>query len=250
MRLRIGLRLVLALAAACGGCLIATHAVHASVHHAALVIEHSSGRLLTRCVSFVEDQISGFQLIQRSGVEYQAQQFGSLGEAICQLDGEPSQIPPNCLGYGPYWQYFHRASGGWVQSATGASSWMLHDGDMDGWHYASGAGKTPPNVSFAVVCPPPAAPASVAASHPAAASAAPRIVLSATPATSTPTPTASADLQALAPSASPSQRAVLTATGPTQRPPTSSPIGIWLLLAGATALLVGLGAVNFLRRGP
>jgi hypothetical protein len=235
-----------------------THTARAStLHHAALVVEHSSGRLLTRCVAFVEDQITGFQLVQRSGLEYQAQSFGSMGSAICQLDYEPQDVPSSCFGSGAYWQYFHRTPSGWAQSSVGASSWALHDGDMDGWRYASGAGQTPTAVAFNAVC----APAATSASATAAATrrAAPTPVVAGpltvqpTPvsAPTSPPPTAAVGptLEALAPTASPSPRAALAVTGP-PRPPPSTPIGTWLLLGGGGSLLVGLAGINLRRRRP
>ncbi|HET9849361.1 MAG TPA: hypothetical protein VFR68_12510 [Candidatus Dormibacteraeota bacterium] len=208
--------------------------------------------MITRCVGFVEDQITGLQLIQRSGVEYQAQTFGSMGSAICQLDNEPSSVPSDCFGSGPYWQYSRRQAAGWQPSAIGASGSAVHDGDMDGWRYAAGSGQTPPNIAFVAVCSAPPPNAGAPTSHSLTTPVAPRAPATAPPASSAPTPTATASpsLDAVTPSASPSRHLALAATGPTTRPPASSPLGTWLLLAGATALLLGLGVVNFLRRGP
>jgi hypothetical protein len=217
---------------------------HAAIHHAALVIQHASGSVITRCVAFAEDQISGLQLVQRSGVEYEAQAFGSMGGAMCQLDREPSTVPPGCFGSGPYWQYFHRGGAGWQTSALGASSSALHDGDTDGWRYAAGANQAPGNVAFASVCGAPAQPAAASATHTALAPKA------ATPApTATPAP-AMPSLEALAPSASPATAAVLTSTGPPTQPPKPTAIGPWLAFGGMAILLLTLGAINLRRRGP
>jgi hypothetical protein len=253
----LGLRLPFASAAALLGLLAFAHATHASnVHHAALLIEHSSGRILTRCVSFLEDQISGFQLVQRSGVEYQAQPFGSMGEAICQLDYEPQPVPSNCLGTGAYWQYYHRTPGGWTQSSVGASTWMLHDGDMDGWHYAAAAGQ-PPNVTYDAVCGAPSASVTAAptrtsapaVSVAAASSRAPSVTATVTP--PTPSPSPSPSLEALAPTLTPTAKAELAVTsGSANGPPPPSSAVAWLLLLFGTTVLVGLAAVNLLRRGP
>ena len=154
-----------------------------------------SDGLLTRCVAFAEAQITGLQLIERARVEYQAQQFGSMGSAMCQLDREPSTVPSGCFGSGPYWQYFHRQGEGWRASTVGASSSVLHDGDVDGWRYAAGTNQTPGNVAFAAVCGAPPAPA--------AASRAPRPTASVRPAPNQATaaaaaPTATTSLEALA----------------------------------------------------
>jgi len=210
------------------------HPAHAAVHRVGLVIEHASGRLVTRCVTFMEDQISGFQLIQRSGISYQAQSYGSMGQAICQLAGEPSPVPANCLGTGPYWQYLHRAGPRWVPSQLGASGWILHDGDMDGWHYTDQAGQTLPALTVEQVCAPPPRPAASAGTQ------------SALQPTAAPTPSPS-------PSSSPVLGIPVLTTTPTPgpRPPSASsaagPLGV---LGASLLVLAGLSAWNLLRRGP
>jgi hypothetical protein len=236
-------RLSAAGACAIAAALLAMHPVHAAVHHAALVIQHSSGSLITQCVAFAEEQITGLQLIERSGVPYQAQSFGSVGSAICQLDREPSTIPSGCFGSGPYWQYFHRRSDAWQTSALGAGSSALHDGDMDGWRYAAAANQVPSTVAFASVC---AAPA------PSAAATATTVATAPNQATPLPveTPSPATSLEALAPSASPQPDAVLTSTGPPTQPPRATSMGPWLAFGSMALLLLTLGAINFRRRGP
>ena len=212
------------------------HPAHAAVHRAGLLIEHSGGRLVTRCVTFMEEQISGFQLIQRSGISYQAQSYGSMGEAICQLDGEPTPVPANCLGTGPYWQYLHRAGTRWVPSQLGASGWMLHEGDMDGWHYTDGAGQSLPGLTLDQVCAPPPRPA---ASAPTGATLQP---------TSVPTLSPSPSLSA---SSSPVLRVPFPTPTPGPKPPfRSSAPGPLPVLGGSLLVLAGLSAWNLLRRGP
>ena len=215
---------------------------HAAIHHAALVIQHASGSVITRCVAFAEDQITGLQLVERSGVPYEEQSFGSIGTAMCQLDREPSTVPSGCFGSGPYWQYFHRRGAAWQTSAFGASSSVLRDGDMDGWHYAAGANQVPGNVEFASVCgapPPPTASATQLAHAPNHATPVP-----------TATPAPSTSLEALAPSDSPHPNAVLTSTGPPTQPPKATALGPWLAFGSMAILLLTLGAVNLRRRGP
>jgi len=194
-------------------------------------------------VAFAEDQITGMQLIQRSGMEYQAQTFGTMGSAICQLDGEPGAVPWNCFGSGASWQYFHRQGASWQQSALGASSSVLHDGDMDGWHYAAGAAQPPANLAFATVCASPAVP------PPSATHSAPTNV------TPTPSPTASPPaspaIEALAPSPSATTHVALASTGPPRSPPPARDLRPLLLLAIGLVLLGGLAAWNLSAgRGP
>ena len=234
-----------AAAAALIAALLSFRPAHAAIHHAALVVQHSSGSLLTRCVAFAEEQISGLQLIERAGVQYDAQSFGSIGTAICQLDREPATSPPGCFGSGSYWQYFHRQGGNWQDSASGASSSALRDGAMDGWRYAAGAKQVPNNVSFASVCAPPSAPtATSVAKAQAQATRAPLASPSNEP---TPVAIPSPTIEALAPSVSPSIGTALASTGPAElRPPGN--LAPWLLLGGALLVLSGLGAFNLWRR--
>jgi hypothetical protein len=231
-----------AAAAALMAAFLSIRPAHAAIHHAALVIQHASGSVITRCVAFAEGQINGLQLVERSGVPYAAQDFGSIGSAMCQLDREPSTVPPGCFGSGPYWQYFHRQGGGWQTSAFGASSSLLHDGDMDGWHFAVGANQVPGNVAFASVCGAPAPPAATATQVARASN-------HATP-VPTATPAPSTSLEALAPSDSPQPNAVLTSTGPPNQPPKATALGPWLAFGSMAILLLALGAVNLRRRGP
>ncbi len=242
----LALRLVVGSGAALVAALLWSHPAVAALHQAGLVIEHSSGRLLTRCVTFAEAQITGMQLIERSSVSYQAQTFGSMGSAICQLEGEPSSVPSNCFGSGPYWQYFHW-QGAWRQSMLGASSSMLRDGDIDGWRYAAGAGQAPPSVSFAAIC---SAALPPAATHSAIAPASARPTPSPTTPVPSVTPEPTSSLEALAPPASASPNAALATIGPPTQPSKPAPIGPWLLLGGAAVVLTGLGAFNLRRRGP
>jgi hypothetical protein len=222
--------------------LLSIRPAHAAIHHVALVIQHASGSVITRCVAFAEDQITGLQLVERSGVPYEAQSFGSIGTAMCQLDREPSAVPSGCFGSGPYWQYFHRRGAAWQTSAFGASSSVLRDGDMDGWHYADGANQVPANVTFASVCAAPAPP-SASATQLAQAPNHATPVLTATPEPST-------SREALAPSDSPRPNGVLTSTGPPARPPKATALGPWLAFGSMAILLLTLGAVNLRRRGP
>ncbi len=230
-------------AAALIAALLSIRPAHAAMHHAALVIQHASGSVITRCVAFAEDQITGLQLVERSGVQYEAQGFGPMGSAMCQLDREPATVPPGCFGSGPYWQYFHRQGAGWQTSALGASSSGLHDGDMDGWRYAVGKNQAPGVVAFASVCGVPAPPPAASATHVAIAPSLATHVPIATPA---PTPS----LEALRPSASPSPDAVLTSSGPPRQPPKPAAMAPWLALGSMAILLLTLGAINLRRRGP
>jgi hypothetical protein len=103
-------------------------------HHAYVVVEHSSGASIQKCVGFAGDTIDGQALMDQSGIQYQAQTF-SFGKAVCQVDNEPARystcFPPNQ----PTWWAFIEAGAAWTCAQTGYSAVTLHDKEAIGWHY-------------------------------------------------------------------------------------------------------------------
>jgi hypothetical protein len=121
--------------------------------HAALVVEHGDGSVVTRCVAFNADTISGEELLNRSGVAWSSQAFGGFGDAVCALDGEPVHYV-DCLGKDSYWALFvSRRGGPWQLSSGGISSITLGDGDAEGFRYVPDAGIAAPRVLPSGVCP-------------------------------------------------------------------------------------------------
>jgi hypothetical protein len=125
-----------------------TCAFASGLHHVAVVVEHGNGAVLTGCVAFSADQVTGEQVMQLSGIEYATTSYGGLGKAVCQVDHEPASYPPSCwTASSRYWAMFVSRSGGaWAVSNQGVSSQVFRDGDALGWHYVpqSGAGGGPP----------------------------------------------------------------------------------------------------------
>ena len=166
----------------------------AGSNHAPLVVEHADGSVVTRCVAFDSDSISGEDLLNRSGLAWSAQTFGGFGDAVCALDGEPAQYT-ECLGKDRYWAVFvARAGGSWQLANEGISTLTLGDGDAEGFRYVPASGIPAAPVSAAGVC----------------------VAAAATP-TATPTPTATS---MATPSTTPSRRPALTAIAATA-PPTA-----------------------------
>ena len=108
--------------------------------HAALVVEHGDGSVITRCVSFGTATVTGEQLLDSSGLAWSGQGFGSYGQAVCALDSEPAHYT-SCPGEDSYWAIFvSRGGGAWQPSAIGISSLTLADGDAEGFRYVPAAG--------------------------------------------------------------------------------------------------------------
>jgi len=130
-----------------------------SNNQAALVIRHGQNDVRTACVEFDEPQISGYELLQRSGFDLQIGVQG-LGPLVCNIGGTgcpASDCLCHCKGGGEcvYWSYWHRLDGSWQYSQGGASVYMVASGAVEGWSWGPGAlnqAVPPPNIKFDEVC--------------------------------------------------------------------------------------------------
>ena len=134
-------------------------------NQAGLVIVHGDGRLISRCISFGEAQISGYELLQRANLDLNVEVNG-IGAAICRLDGEGCNYPQQSCFCGTegdsyrYWSYWQLSDGGWQYANLGATNTQVQPGEVQGWLWGEGANNTvapPPLVTFAEICLPPTA---------------------------------------------------------------------------------------------
>ena len=219
----------------------------AGSHHAALVLEHGDGSVVTRCVAFDSDSISGEDLLNRSGLAWSAQTFGGFGDAVCALDGEPAQYT-ECLGKDRYWAVFvARAGGSWQLANVGISTMTLRDGDAEGFRYEPASELPATPVSAAGVCV--AAAATPTATPTPTPTPRPRASVAAT--TTTAPPTAGATTAATEPPASvaaPTATATtISATPPPQAPTPAPSGGTDLGLMAAAVAGGGLAGLALLR---
>ena len=151
-------------------------------NRAGLAVTFADGSTETRCVEFEEDEISGVDLLRRSGLTFVLSDSGGFGKAVCRLGDTGCDDPGDCFcqcrgGDCGYWAYFALESEEWRLQAVGASGRRLRHGDADGWIW--GAGREPPDtLTFGEICPVPApaetiAPPSVATTRPPPAQDAP-----------------------------------------------------------------------------
>ncbi len=145
--------LILALAAAAAAALPA-RAADALSHHAGLVVRLSADEVLTRCVAFGEEQISGAALLERSGLELETVSDPSLGLTVCGIAGVGCPADNCFCAYPPsYWQYWLLQEVGWRSSPVGASARTLADGAVDGWRWGGSAGAVAlPELTFEEIC--------------------------------------------------------------------------------------------------
>jgi len=134
-------------------------------HRAGLVIRYADGSVQTQCVSFSESSITGEDLLQRSGLAVTLDYNAGMGGAICSINNQGCAFPIKdcfcqCTGAQcEYWAYYHRTDVGWQYASTGASSFLVNDGALEGWSWGPGnfsSGTEPPAISFDEVCPAPA----------------------------------------------------------------------------------------------
>jgi hypothetical protein len=120
-------------------------ACSAGRHRAYVVVEHRDRRTLQRCVGFDAEQIDGEALMQRSGIQYQVQQF-SFGKGVCQIDNEPAQFSECFPKNAPNWSLFVATGGGQYTAATKSyDATTVNDGGTLGWRYlAADATPEPP----------------------------------------------------------------------------------------------------------
>lgn len=140
-----------------------------SDNRAALVVNMGGGNVQTKCVSFPEEQITGYDLLQRSGLGLVVEVQGA-GALVCSIDGigcPAENCLCQCAGGSDcvYWSYWHKIGGNWQYSAGGSSSYPIKNGMVDGWSWGPGASNQanpPPNVAFEEVCQVPATPTATA----------------------------------------------------------------------------------------
>lgn len=125
----------------------------------AVVVDYGNGQIVSRCVAFTEDAISGYEALERTGLPVETD-FQTGGAAICRIDGQgcPSEdCFCSCRGGGEckYWSYWHLNDGVWNYSSAGAGIYQVRDGAVEGWVWGLGSvtqAIPPPLITFNEVC--------------------------------------------------------------------------------------------------
>jgi hypothetical protein len=195
--------------------------------HAGLVVVFGDGRVEQQCVAFTEESISGYELLQRSGLPLSIE-AGAIGPTVCSIGDDGCAYPQEscfCRCQGSpciYWSYWRlQEDGAWRYQSLGAGNTQVRDGEVEAWRWAAGTtrdAEKPPAVSFVDIC-------GEAVQQSAAATAT-------VPAVDIPTETASASVTgtnvteiAAAPPAAPGASTATNAVQAGMQP-------LWLLLAG------------------
>ena len=142
-------------------------------NRAALVVSYGDGRVDTKCVAFSEAEITGEELLKRTGLTTIMDYSFSLGAAVCSIGGQGCAYPKEdcfckCQGAScQFWAYHLWNGAAWDFSPVGASSQQVKNGALVGWVWGKGSlgagGVPPPAVTFDQICTSPTATPTVTA---------------------------------------------------------------------------------------
>jgi len=134
-----------------------------------LVVRFGDSTVFTDCIEFTEAEITGEDVLDRSGLSVVKDLSYGLGAAICKIEDDGCDYEHcfcQCTGEPPceYWAYYHLdpQTQQWVYSGMGASWHTVQPGDVEGWSWgagdAGGSDVEPPLLTFEELCAPPTPP--------------------------------------------------------------------------------------------
>lgn len=112
-----------------------------------LVVRFDGDTYITRCITFNDAEINGYQVLLRSGLE-----IVESGGAICGIEDTGCPADECFCAMPDYWSYWHLIDGTWQYAASSAAGHTVYDGDVEGWSWESG--EQPPAISFQQICSP------------------------------------------------------------------------------------------------
>lgn len=199
-------------------------------NRAGIIVQMADGSVITRCVAFGEESVTGYELLRRAKLPLVVEVTG-MGPAVCKIGDSGCNYPQqscfcqcNSLDAScTYWAYAQIKDGAWRASPLGAAGSKVRDGDVDGWRWGKGDGasnETPPVISFDEIC--------SAAAQPAQPTSTTLATAQPTTTATRPEPTEQPSATA-APSNTPAPAATATAQptqapSPTQVAPTATPL--------------------------
>ena len=141
-------------------------------NQAGIVVHLGESESLSRCVTFTEEDISGLELLERSGLATEIRVEG-MGSLVCSIND--TGCPANdcfceCRGGSEciYWSYWQESTEGWQYARLGASSYRVSSGEIEGWSWGPGSltdAIAPPALTFDQICTDPMIEASPAESQ-------------------------------------------------------------------------------------
>ena len=144
----------------------AAQAQEVTGNKAGVVVDFGDGVVVTACVDLGTDgQATGEELLQAASFDVLIE-YSSQGGAVCKINAQGCNYPDQqcwcqCMS-SPcvYWAYHHLAGNQWQYATQGASTYVVHSGEVDGWAWGAGTvaqGAQPPLYTFDQICAPPTA---------------------------------------------------------------------------------------------
>lgn len=119
--------------------------------HEAGVLVDDGDEVRTSCVRFDEDELDGEELLRRTGADLEVEHFGTLGAAVCAIDGVGCPAD-DCFCTAAFWSYWQGdGTDGWSSSPVGPRSRTVRDGDRDARAWGDGR-REPPPIAVDEIC--------------------------------------------------------------------------------------------------
>lgn len=134
------------------------------VKRAGLVVQFERRPAREFCVAFSESSITGFDLLQRSGLALTFQDYGGGNVAVCAIEGDGCAYPRQAcfcrctnLSDCTMWGYYRMdaAATTWTFSEEGAGVARVRDGDVNGWRWgkhSTTGGQAPDATTLSAIC--------------------------------------------------------------------------------------------------
>jgi len=116
-----------ALLAASSGDFLINLPVSSSTNYAGLVVDPGEEEAISVCITFEEDSLSGYELLEASSLEYNVQD-GFLESILGMTNPEGETL---------YWSYWYFDGREWNFHNSGAGDSVVAAGAIDAWHFTS-----------------------------------------------------------------------------------------------------------------
>ena len=111
---------------------------------ARVVVRDQAGVARNICVELPSEAVDSVEVLRRAGFDVVTHDYGgSLGEAVCSLDGQGTAVG-DCPSASGHWHLWLYAGGSWREAIEGASSTEARPGAVQGWTWQEPGANTPP----------------------------------------------------------------------------------------------------------
>ncbi len=127
----------------------ATEPLETTTNQAGLVVALPDGNTILRCVEFSGESVSGYDLLDASGLDLQTSFTPGMGNAVCGIEGQGCESDNCFCGMPDYWSYWHLSNAEWTYAEVGANTYEVQPGTIDGWSWGD---QPPQQVAFDQIC--------------------------------------------------------------------------------------------------